>query len=65
MEGECDELRSINKCGLWPKEDPPLGTKVIPLKWVYKVKKNPDGIIARYKGSTKCLEKTTSRHTVH
>ena len=42
MEGERDELRSINKCGVWTKEEPPSGTKVIPLKWVYKVKKkNP------------------------
>jgi hypothetical protein len=49
MEGERDELRSINKCGVWTKQDPPPGTKVIPLKWVYKVKKNPDGTIARYK----------------
>jgi Reverse transcriptase (RNA-dependent DNA polymerase) len=49
MEGERDELRSINKCGVWTKHDPPPGTKVIPLKWVYKVKKNPDGTIARYK----------------
>jgi Reverse transcriptase (RNA-dependent DNA polymerase) len=49
MEKERDELRSINKCGVWTKEDPPSGTKVIPLKWVYKVKKNPDGTIARYK----------------
>ena len=38
------------QCGVWTKEDPPPGTKVIPLKWVYKVKKNPDGTIARYKG---------------
>ena len=35
MEGECDELRSINKCGVWTKEEPPPGIKVIPpLKWV-------------------------------
>ena len=49
MEGERDELRSINKCGVWTKEELLSGTKVIPLKWVYKVKKNPDGTIARYK----------------
>jgi Reverse transcriptase (RNA-dependent DNA polymerase) len=49
IEGERDELRSINKCGVWAKKGPTLGTKVIPLKWVYKVKKNPEGTIARYK----------------
>jgi Reverse transcriptase (RNA-dependent DNA polymerase) len=49
IEGERDELRSINKCAVWTKEDPPPRTKVIPLKWVYKVTKKPDGTIARYK----------------
>jgi Reverse transcriptase (RNA-dependent DNA polymerase) len=49
IDGERDELRSINKCGVWTKEDPSSGNKVIPLKWVNKVKKNPNGTIARYK----------------
>jgi Reverse transcriptase (RNA-dependent DNA polymerase) len=49
MEGKRDELRSINKCGVWTNKEPPLEAKVKPLMWVYKVKKNLDGTIARYK----------------
>jgi Reverse transcriptase (RNA-dependent DNA polymerase) len=31
------------------REQPPYGTKVVPLKWVYKVKKDRLGAIQRYK----------------
>ena len=34
---------------MWTREQPPRGTKVIPLKWVYKVKKDRLGAIQRYK----------------
>ena len=29
-------IRSIEKNCVWTREQPPYGTKVIPLKWVYK-----------------------------
>ena len=34
---------------MWTREQPPYGTKVIPLKWVYKVKKDRLEAIQRYK----------------
>ena len=49
MQGEREELTSIEKNGVWTREKPPYGTKVIPLKWVYKVKKDRLGAIQRYK----------------
>ena len=48
-QGEREELPSIEKNCVWTREQPPYGTKVIPLKWVYKVKKNRLGAIQRYK----------------
>jgi Reverse transcriptase (RNA-dependent DNA polymerase) len=47
--GEHEELRSIAKCQVWTKESLPPDKKVMPLKWVYKVKNNQDGSVARYK----------------
>ena len=32
--GEKEELQSIEKNCVWTREQPPYGTKVIPLKWV-------------------------------
>ena len=49
MQGEREELTSIEKNGVWTRDQPPYGTKVIPLKWVYKVKKDRLGAIQRYK----------------
>ncbi|GLI71479.1 hypothetical protein VaNZ11_016620 [Volvox africanus] len=36
--------------GTWTLERPPLGTKLIPCRWVYKeVKRNQDGSVERFK----------------
>ena len=48
IQGETEELDSIESCGVWSRQQPPPGTKIIPLKWVYRVKKKND-IITRYK----------------
>ena len=48
-QGEREELQSIEKNCVWTREQPPYGTKVIPLKWVCKVKKDRLGAIQRYK----------------
>jgi Reverse transcriptase (RNA-dependent DNA polymerase) len=34
---------------VWTREQPPYGTYVTPLKWVYKIKKDRLGAIQRYK----------------
>ena len=47
--GEKEELQSIEKHCVWTREQPPYGTKVIPLKWVYIVNKGLLGAIQRYK----------------
>ena len=46
IEGEKEELASIMKNDVWHKVPPP-GTKVLPLKWIYKVKKNRMGTVVR------------------
>ncbi len=46
------EISSLDKHGTWKYEcikDLPRGTKLMKCKWVYKVKRNADGSIARYK----------------
>ncbi|GIL71602.1 hypothetical protein Vretifemale_2132, partial [Volvox reticuliferus] len=35
--------------GTWELGIPPKGAKVLPCRWVYKVKTNPDGLVERFK----------------
>ena len=49
IEGEKEELASIKKNDVWHKVPPPPGTKVLPLKWIYKVKKDRMGTVVRNK----------------
>ena len=44
-----EELLSLLANDTWELKVPPAGVKPIPVKWVYKVKINPDGSIERYK----------------
>jgi hypothetical protein len=48
-EAEQDELNSIRQCEVWHKHALPSNVKVLPLKWVYRVKKDLNGNIIRYK----------------
>jgi len=47
--GEQEELRSIEKHAVWRKQAPPPGTKILPLKWIYRVKRNRMGEVVRWK----------------
>lgn len=44
-----DEISSIIKNETWDLVDLPIGAKPIGLKWVFKIKRNPDGSINKYK----------------
>lgn len=44
-----EELSSIEKNRTWTLVDLPVGTKPIGLKWVFKIKRNSDGSINKYK----------------
>ena len=44
-----DEIASIEKNHTWLLVDLPVGAKPIGLKWVFKVKRNPDGSVNKYK----------------
>lgn len=44
-----DEIESINKNNTWILVDKPVGVKIIGLKWVFKVKRNADGSINKFK----------------
>ena len=49
ISGEKEELVSIKKNDVWEKVAPPPGTKILPLKWIYKVKKNRMDTVVRNK----------------
>jgi hypothetical protein len=44
-----DEMASLLENGTWVLAHPPAGTKPIPVKWVYKVKRDTAGNIERFK----------------
>jgi len=50
-EAERVEKRSIVICNVWhtPRGPKPEGLKLLPLKWVYRVKKDLNGQVIRYK----------------
>ena len=45
--GVQEELRPIEKHAVWRKQAPPPGTKILPLKWMYRVKCNRMGEVVR------------------
>ena len=47
--GEQEEIDSIIDNKVWEKLPMPFETKPIPLKWIYKAKKDRLGAVARYK----------------
>lgn len=44
-----DEIASIEKNQTWVLVELPMGVKPIGLKWVFKMKRNPDGSVNKYK----------------
>ena len=44
-----EEMVSLHENSTWSLEQMPLGVKPIPVKWVYKIKKDASGNIERYK----------------
>jgi hypothetical protein len=44
-----DEYRSLKENNTWTPETPPAGVKPIPVKWVFKVKKDATGRFDRFK----------------
>lgn len=44
-----DEIKSIVKNKTWDLIDLPEGAKAIGLKWIFKIKRNSDGSINKYK----------------
>lgn len=43
-----EELNALNKNQTWKVTTLPQGIKLISCKWVYRIKRNPDGSLARY-----------------
>lgn len=47
---ECEEeIKLIVKNGIWDFIDLSLGVKLIGLKWIFKIKRNADGSMNKYK----------------
>ncbi len=44
-----EEMASLTANGTWTLEEPPPGAKAIPVKWVFKIKRDANGNIERYK----------------
>src|ERR1044072_9644189 len=44
-----EELKAIEKNGTWELVDLPTGKKPVAVKWVYKIKRKPDGTISKFK----------------
>ena len=44
-----EELTSMNEMKTWTLVPPPAGANIVSSKWVYKIKTNSDGSIARFK----------------
>lgn len=44
-----EEINALLLNDTWEYEEPPPGTPIIPVKWVFKVKYNADGSIERFK----------------
>ena len=44
-----EEFKSLLENGTWELVECPLGVKPIPVKWVYKIKRNADGSVERFK----------------
>ena len=44
-----EELRMIEKNQTWVLVDRPIHKKAIGVKWVFKIKLNPNGIVNKYK----------------
>ncbi len=46
---EEEELASMHEMKTWTLVPPPAGANIVSSKWVYKIKTNSDGSIARFK----------------
>ena len=44
-----EEIQALQTYGTWELQDLPKGRKAIKCKWVFKIKRNADGTVARYK----------------
>lgn len=44
-----EEIDSLKRMGTWKLVEPPEGRKIVGCKWVFKIKYNADGSIARCK----------------
>lgn len=44
-----EEIDALIKQGTWILVPCPIGENIVESKWIYKIKKNPDGSISRYK----------------
>lgn len=49
LEAMQSEIASLHDNKTWTLEELPKGKRAIPNKWVFRVKRNPDGTIERYK----------------
>ena len=44
-----EEMQAIDRSNTWELVPPPIGCKLIGLKWIFKLKRNSDGDVVRYK----------------
>lgn len=44
-----EEFDALRKNQTWDEVEPPPGKKIISSRWVFRVKRSPDGLVSRYK----------------
>lgn len=44
-----DEINSLGRCNVWKLVPRPRDTNIVTNRWVFKIKKKPDGVIDRYR----------------
>ncbi|QRW10540.1 Copia-like polyprotein/retrotransposon [Ceratobasidium sp. AG-Ba] len=49
LEAMLEELRSIDKFGVWSDVDPPSWANIVGCRWVYDYKRDASGAVTRYK----------------
>jgi hypothetical protein len=49
MEAMKEELASLQSCGTWRLSKVPPGRNVLPVRWVFRIKRDTNGQVERYK----------------
>ena len=73
LEAIRSELKSLIKAGTWRYAHKPTEANLVGCRWIFKIKRNKDGNISKFKArqpaswrkdSRRCTASTTQKHTL-